>query len=351
MLPPRREERRTDKKKRSMSSIRTVFTVGLALNAPVVPLMCLFDDAAVLSDDDAAVPPELETLDEEAAPTGGAPPGPTGCWGALGRQHIPYILFCSDFFVYVGAGMTVKFFPLYFKNAVGLSPAAVQVSTCCRRAGRSGGLTKEKVLYMLLPLLMAAVSTAAQRFSVAVGRVQCVLCAQFLGIGCLVTMVVLSFVVRCEDWRVMAPLFLVRSTLMSSVIPILDSILMDNVPRETRARWKSLDSIHAVGWCGSAWLGGWVADTFRFNGHDGECMQPLRREERRRTDKKTWKAISSRSRSPPPCKRPARVCSSCCSRWWRRSRSRSPSPNRSRRASGHLSWAGRGATAMREVKE
>ena len=128
----------------SMDSIRTVFTVGLALNAPVVLLMCLFDDAAVLADDDAAVPPELETLDEEAAPTGGAPPGPTGCWGALGRQHIPYILFCSDFFVYVGAGMTVKFFPLYFKNAVGLSPAAVQVSTCCRRAGRSGGLTKKR---------------------------------------------------------------------------------------------------------------------------------------------------------------------------------------------------------------
>ena len=81
-----------------MSSIRTVFTVGLALNAPVVLLMCLFDDAAVLADDDAAVPPELETLDEEAAPTGGAPPGPTGCWGALGRQHIPYILFCSLIF-------------------------------------------------------------------------------------------------------------------------------------------------------------------------------------------------------------------------------------------------------------
>ena len=237
----------------SMDSIRTVFTVGLALNAPVVLLMCLFDDAAVLADDDdAAAPPELEeTLDEEAAPAGGAPAGPTACWGALGRPHIPYILFCSDFFVYVGAGMTVKFFPLYFKNAIGLSPAAVQV------------------LYTLLPLLMAAVSTVAQRFSVAVGRVQAVLCAQFLGIGCLVAMVVLAFVVRCEDWRVMAPLFLVRSTLMSSVIPILDSILMDNVPRETRARWKSLDSIHAVGWCGSAWLGGYIADTFRFNGHDG----------------------------------------------------------------------------------
>ena len=44
---------------------------------------------------------------------------------------------------------------------------------------------------------------------------------------------------------------------------------MDNVPRGTRARWKSLDSIHDVGWCGSAWLGGWVADRLRSNGHSG----------------------------------------------------------------------------------
>ena len=35
---------------------------------------------------------------------------------------------------------------------------------------------------------------------------------------------------------------------------------MDFVPKSTRARWKSLDSISVFGWCGSAALGGALAD-------------------------------------------------------------------------------------------
>ena len=31
---------------------------------------------------------------------------------------------------------------------------------------------------------------------------------------------------------------------------------MDFVPKDTRSRWKSLDSIAAFGWCGSAAIGG-----------------------------------------------------------------------------------------------
>merc|ERR1712216_176315 len=34
----------------------------------------------------------------------------------------------------------------------------------------------------------------------------------------------------------------------------------DFVPPKTRARWKALDSIAVFGWCGSAGLGGYLAD-------------------------------------------------------------------------------------------
>ena len=37
---------------------------------------------------------------------------------------------------------------------------------------------------------------------------------------------------------------------------------MDYVPKETRARWKSLESIAQFGWCGSAALGGILADQY-----------------------------------------------------------------------------------------
>ena len=39
---------------------------------------------------------------------------------------------------------------------------------------------------------------------------------------------------------------------------------MDAVPRHMRARWKSLDSISTASWCGSAALGGWIADRYDY---------------------------------------------------------------------------------------
>ena len=147
--------------------------------------------------------------------------------------------------------MTVKYFPLYFKNAVGLRPADVQA------------------VFAVQPALMAAFVLLSQKLSLAAGRVPCVLLCKALGVGCLAAMVYLAEVSKCEDWQVMVPLFLARTSFANCSGPLEESILMDNVPRGTRARWKSLDSIHAVGWCGSAWLGGYIADTFRWNGHDG----------------------------------------------------------------------------------
>jgi len=40
---------------------------------------------------------------------------------------------------------------------------------------------------------------------------------------------------------------------------------MDFVPKDTRARWKSLESIAAFGWCGSAALGGILADKYSYS--------------------------------------------------------------------------------------
>jgi MFS family permease len=59
---------------------------------------------------------------------------------------------------------------------------------------------------------------------------------------------------------VMAIIYLVRTGLMNCTYPLEESILMDFVPSDQRARWKALDSIASFGWCGSAALGGYLAD-------------------------------------------------------------------------------------------
>ena len=56
--------------------------------------------------------------------------------------------------------------------------------------------------------------------------------------------------------------------LMNCAYPLRESILMDYVPKQQRARWKSLEAISQFGWCGSAFIGGVLADlhgyTFTF---------------------------------------------------------------------------------------
>ena len=90
---------------------------------------------------------------------------------------------------------------------------------------------------------MVAMAVLAQKVSVTFGRVQCILVFRVLGITLLGTMVYLAEVLHVESWHSMVPLYLVRTSLMNSAYPLTESILMDNVPRDRRARWKSLESV------------------------------------------------------------------------------------------------------------
>ena len=102
--------------------------------------------------------------------------------------------------------MTVKYFPLYFKNAVGLTPSQVQV------------------VFALVPLFMVAMAVLAQKVSVTFGRVQCILVFRVLGITLLGTMVYLAEVLHVESWHSMVPLYLVnRWTKMQ--LPLLTRML------------------------------------------------------------------------------------------------------------------------------
>ena len=63
---------------------------------------------------------------------------------------------------------------------------------------------------------------------------------------------------------VLIPLYVARTALMNSTYPLQESVLMDFVPKKERARWKSLESVSAFGWCGSAVLGGLLADGYDY---------------------------------------------------------------------------------------
>ena len=82
---------------------------------------------------------------------------------------------------------------------------------------------------------------------------------------CFVGMLVCFYRVK-NEWRLrgVVALYILRTALMNCTYPVEESILMDYVPKNTRARWKSLESVSQFGWCGSALAGGLLADKYGY---------------------------------------------------------------------------------------
>lgn len=145
---------------------------------------------------------------------------------------IPYFLLTTDVLFGLASGMTIKFFPLFFRNEVNLSP----VSIC--------------LVYIAAYVLMAMLTRVAQMISKRVGRVQTTLSFSFFGIWCLISMS------EFESWwtkpHIICPVYVLRTALMNCCSPLRKSILMDYTTKEARGRWNSLDGITRFGWSGKS---------------------------------------------------------------------------------------------------
>jgi len=59
-------------------------------------------------------------------------------------------------------------------------------------------------------------------------------------------------------------LYVLRGALMNSSAPMTQSILVDCVKPEHRSRWTALQSLSRATWSGSAFMGGWLADSHSY---------------------------------------------------------------------------------------
>jgi MFS family permease len=247
--------------------LRLVMYVGLGIASLQSILMVFFDDSKALEEDpehtvttasqlDAdttdAVPEPLPLVSDEEEPattttTTATTTIPQGPWMTRHCQRwIPYIIFVQGLILAIGSGMTVKFFPLFFKDEVGFTPSQVQM------------------VYICVPITMVIMSGLISKLaSTGFGRVQATLVFSGFGISMLYAMV--FFKTYLDDHPLLlVPIYVLRTSLMNCSYPLQESILMDFVPKHERARWKSLDSVAGFGWCGSAMLGGWLSDRFDY---------------------------------------------------------------------------------------
>lgn len=232
----------------TVERLKNVILVGMVLEICAACPMFFFSDGASLKEKEDQ---SVENAEEDNAVAGeakeGADDATPGTTAELERRRklIPYFLFAFDMIVSLGSGMTVKFFPLFFKNDCKLNPTNVQV------------------IYTIVPIFMVVCSKIGSSFSKIAGRVQTIIIVKSLGLSFLYIIIFFDEYLQKRPF-LLIPIYVLRTGLMNSTYPLQESILMDFVPKGERARWKSLESVSQFGWCGSAVLGGLLSDRFDY---------------------------------------------------------------------------------------
>merc|ERR1719401_1178908 len=137
--------------------------------------------------------------------------------------------------------MTVRFFPVFFKDLLGFRPAQLFP------------------LYIFSHLLQAEIARLLGALGRRYGRIQTLFFGRLISAFALL---LISFTYECLLPLVTCMVYLVHMCALNSPKPLAKSVLMDNVPEHERARWNALESINQFSWSGSAILGSIIVDRF-----------------------------------------------------------------------------------------
>jgi MFS family permease len=204
-----------------LSILRRVMTAGLGFAMVSVFMLVGLKERHTLGDESESVHHSQGAEHNHAA--------------RKGQRFVPMTILLANFIVGMGAGMTVKFFPVFFWDIYNLSPVQVQL------------------ILTLTFAVSAGLGILAQRISKKRGRAQMIIVVQALAIGCLASIAFYPALI----WLV--PLFALRNALMNASQPLSRSIIMDFVPKKNRGTWNALQSVAwGIFWSASAVLGGFL---------------------------------------------------------------------------------------------
>lgn len=145
----------------------------------------------------------------------------------------------TDFIMALASGMTIKYFPIFFKDQVGLAPA----SMC--------------LIYAVSPIALSGSAYISQVTSRFMGRASTLALNRGIGIGLLYILAA-----HPEIWRTPAlviPLYIVRSSMMNCNYALKKSILSDYEGlSKGKSIWKAVDLFTSYAWAASPILGGWL---------------------------------------------------------------------------------------------
>lgn len=234
----------------SIDSMKTVIVAGVLFAQTSNVFAMTMDDSKALQEDSEAVHLQENLLDTKEGDDGrkGGNSSKKTCFGFIGPASIPYLMFAGTLMFCMGAGMTIRFFPIFFQKECQMPPSVVNM------------------VYASLGLVMACANILAQRISKKIGRLEVIIPSLIIGVGCTGLMGALKPFYTVK-W-VMIPLFIGRMAFMNGVNAIQYSITADYTPKSQRARFMALQSIAGFSWSGSAFVGGWLIDQYGY----GPCF-------------------------------------------------------------------------------
>lgn len=100
------------------------------------------------------------------------------------------------------------------------------------------------------------------RISRVTGRVQTVIASKLFGFAFMAAIIVGDG----RYWGIQtlaATLQVMRTGLMNSSAVVMQSIMGDYTPKNTRGKWQAMDMITSFGWSGSSLFGAWMLDRFK----------------------------------------------------------------------------------------
>ncbi|CAK9031220.1 unnamed protein product [Durusdinium trenchii] len=153
---------------------------------------------------------------------------------------VPWLICSLDVVTAIGAGMTVKFFPLFFKQDYGLNPGQIQL------------------LFAVYGLSFGFFTWLCEKAAAKLGRVQAGVLFATAGVVCLFLLAYLRWLPS------VLVVFVIRGAFANAIYPIDRSILMDFVPSNERGRWNAAESVSSMSWSGSAVIGGYLMDAYDY---------------------------------------------------------------------------------------
>jgi MFS family permease len=151
------------------------------------------------------------------------------------HQFIMFILMLSNLIIGFGAGMTIKFFPIFFMIQYELFPISVQMIM---------GVTS---------IFTGFASLLTQKYSLEKGRA-----FMIFGVQAIATVCLFLIALYPPIW-ILVPIFITRGALMNASQPLSRSILMDVVPKKHRGKVNSFQALAwGLFWNMSAAIGGFL---------------------------------------------------------------------------------------------